>query len=122
MKKTAIIAALFAMLAFFPGGAFAHMNEGPASVQKGEKYEMMTPGEHMEEGYTMMAPGQGWKEGDDCWRGSGGMYGHFSGHHYGHYGWFAGFALVKVLVAGLFFWLLFRIARALEVIAAAKKE
>lgn len=115
MKRLVLITALLVMTALSAGGVFAHMDEGAGKMEKGEKYEMMTPG-----GKHMMGPGMRGQSSEECWMGGRSwMGGH--GMMGGHMHWmFIGFGLVKVVVIGLFFWLFFRIAKSLEKIATSR--
>jgi hypothetical protein len=117
MKNITIFTVVLAMLTIFVGSAYAHRGEGAAAVEKGERYEMMVPGDrHMQDGDHMMYPSRVLKGSDEC---RFGWWGATSGHHYG---WMFGYGLFKLVFAGLFFWFLFRIVKALEILAAAKQK
>lgn len=111
MKGLALIIVIM-VTALSAGNALAHRDEGAGKMDGGEKYEMMAPGgEHMM-GSGMMGEGS-----DVCWMGGSSMMG---GHMHG---WIhGGFILVKLIVAGFFFWLLFSIHKSLKVIADSKVE
>ncbi|MDT8316542.1 MAG: hypothetical protein RQ824_00935 [bacterium] len=111
MKRLALLIALMVMTPLSASGVLAQMDEGAGKMDRGEKYEMMAPG-----GEHMMGPGIMRRSSSDCWMGGGMMGGHM-------HGWtFIGFGFIKVVVIGLFFWLLFRIARALDQIAENRKK
>lgn len=109
MKRLALIIAIMAT-ALTAVNALAHMNEGAGKMAAGEKYEMMAPG-----GEHMMGPGIMGQKSDECWMGGSSMMGGQM------HGWIhGGFILIRLIVVGFFFWLLFSIHKSLKVIADSK--
>ena len=110
MKKSALITAVLVMTTFSAGAVLAHLGEGTGKMEKGQSYEMMAPA-----GGHMMGSGIMGQSSDECWMGGDMMGGHM-------YSWMlVGFGLIYVAVIALFFWLLLRIAKALEKIALSKE-
>ena len=127
----AAIITVLVMALFLANGAFAHMDDSPGKMGSGGKYEMMNPGgegakgQGMVEGSEEVCPLEGKMGYGRHMYGGHGYSSHMAGGYKygGHLHWmFIGFGLLKVGVLGLFFWLLFRIAKALEKIAAGKSE
>jgi len=112
MKRLVLITALLVMTALSAGNVLAHMDEGVSNMERGEKYEMMAPG-----GKHMMGPGMQGQGFDDCRMGGWSMMGGQM------HGWVhGGYILVKVIVLGFFFWLLFSIHKSLKEIAETRKK
>ena len=110
MKRSALITAVLVMTTFSAGAVLAHLGEGTGKMEKGQSYEMMASA-----GGHMMGSGMMGQSSDECWMGGNMMGGHM------HSWMLVGFGLIYVGVIALFFWLLLRIAKALEKIALSKE-